>query len=420
MTMVFCPLAGYAFAKYTFPGKNALFGAVMLTLMLPTLVLIIPLLLEMSSLGWVNTYQALILPGSVDAFSIFWMRQVIAAIPDELLDAGAGRRRERVRDLRPGRHPGDPARPGRARRADHHEHLQRLRLAGRRRQRHRAPDRSRWCCRRSRRTSPATASAPTSPPSRVSCSPPAASPRCPAADDLHPAADATSSTASSPAASRADRAHLSRIDRSTLPMTPRTGISRAPHFDRSHTWSSLNGEWDFEPTPTGRGRRSSCRSPGRPGVRRRGPLAAGGLVPPPGHRPRRLGGARIVLHFGAVHHEATVWSTTSRSARHVGGYTPFEFGHHRRAARRARRSSWCGSTRRPTSGRSRTASSAASRATTTTASRFTPSSGIWQSVWLEARPAVPPAASDAAPGRRAGRHRRRGTRRAARRRRARG
>ncbi|MEV0347802.1 carbohydrate ABC transporter permease [Nonomuraea sp. NPDC050680] len=88
MTMVFCPLAGYAFAKYTFPGKNALFGVVMLTLMLPTLVLIIPLLLEMSSLGWVNTYQALILPGSVDAFSIFWMRQVIAAIPDELLDAG--------------------------------------------------------------------------------------------------------------------------------------------------------------------------------------------------------------------------------------------------------------------------------------------------------------------------------------------
>ncbi|MFI7448854.1 carbohydrate ABC transporter permease [Nonomuraea sp. NPDC049714] len=88
MTMFFCPLAGYAFAKYTFPGKNALFGVVLLTLMLPTLVLIIPLLLEMSALGWVNTYQALILPGSIDAFSIFWMRQTIAAIPDELIDAG--------------------------------------------------------------------------------------------------------------------------------------------------------------------------------------------------------------------------------------------------------------------------------------------------------------------------------------------
>jgi ABC-type glycerol-3-phosphate transport system permease component len=88
MTMFFCPLAGYAFAKYDFPGKNLLFGVVLLTLMLPTLVLIIPLLLEMSALGWVNTYQALILPGSIDAFSIFWMRQTIAAIPNELIDAG--------------------------------------------------------------------------------------------------------------------------------------------------------------------------------------------------------------------------------------------------------------------------------------------------------------------------------------------
>ncbi|GAA4915078.1 ABC-type glycerol-3-phosphate transport system permease component [Nonomuraea thailandensis] len=88
MTMVFCPLAGYAFAKYDFPFKNLLFGVVLLTLMLPTLVLIIPLLLEMSALRWVNTYQALILPGSVDAFSIFWMRQTIAAIPNELIDAG--------------------------------------------------------------------------------------------------------------------------------------------------------------------------------------------------------------------------------------------------------------------------------------------------------------------------------------------
>ncbi|MFE6422659.1 carbohydrate ABC transporter permease [Streptomyces enissocaesilis] len=88
LTMCLCPLAGYAFAKYRFPGRNLLFGILMLTLMLPTLVLIIPLLLQMSQLGWVNTYQALILPGSIDAFSIFWMRQTIAAVPDELLDAG--------------------------------------------------------------------------------------------------------------------------------------------------------------------------------------------------------------------------------------------------------------------------------------------------------------------------------------------
>lgn len=87
ITMFFAPLAAYAFAKYSFVGKNVVFGTVLITLMLPTIVLIIPLLLEMKQLGWVNTYQALVLPGSVDAFAIFWMRQVIAAVPDELLDA---------------------------------------------------------------------------------------------------------------------------------------------------------------------------------------------------------------------------------------------------------------------------------------------------------------------------------------------
>ncbi len=87
ITLFFAPLAAYAFAKYTFVGKNLLFGTVLITLMLPTIVLIIPLLLEMKELGWINTYQALILPGAVDAFAIFWMRQVIAAVPDELLDA---------------------------------------------------------------------------------------------------------------------------------------------------------------------------------------------------------------------------------------------------------------------------------------------------------------------------------------------
>ncbi|GAA1692317.1 carbohydrate ABC transporter permease [Glycomyces endophyticus] len=86
-TMFFAPLAAFAFAKYQWAGKHLVFGAVLITLMLPTIVLIIPLLLEMKELGWVNTYQALILPGAVDAFAIFWMRQVISAVPDELLDA---------------------------------------------------------------------------------------------------------------------------------------------------------------------------------------------------------------------------------------------------------------------------------------------------------------------------------------------
>jgi multiple sugar transport system permease protein len=94
LTMVFCPLAGFAFAKYEFAGKELIFSLVLLTLTVPVLVLIIPLLLEMKALGWLNSYQALILPGAVDAFAIFWMRQTISSVPNELLDAaridGAG------------------------------------------------------------------------------------------------------------------------------------------------------------------------------------------------------------------------------------------------------------------------------------------------------------------------------------------
>lgn len=88
LTIVFCPLAGFAFAKFRFRGRNALFTLVLATMMLPPVVMLIPLLLQMGRLGWVNTYQALILPGAINAFYIFWMRQQIAEVPDELLDAG--------------------------------------------------------------------------------------------------------------------------------------------------------------------------------------------------------------------------------------------------------------------------------------------------------------------------------------------
>lgn len=88
LTLFFAPLAGFAFAKFRFRGRDFLFGALLSTLMLPVIVLLIPLLLEMGKLNWVNTYQGLALPGAIDAFSIFWMRQVISTVPDDLLDAG--------------------------------------------------------------------------------------------------------------------------------------------------------------------------------------------------------------------------------------------------------------------------------------------------------------------------------------------
>ncbi|MEV4293223.1 carbohydrate ABC transporter permease [Microbispora rosea] len=85
---VLCALAGFAFAKMRFRGRNALFLFVVLTMTVPTQLAIVPQYMIISSLGWVDTLQALIVPGLANAFGIFWMRQHIAsAISDEILQA---------------------------------------------------------------------------------------------------------------------------------------------------------------------------------------------------------------------------------------------------------------------------------------------------------------------------------------------
>ena len=92
LILVFSSLAGFAFAKYPFPGRNALFIVLLATIMLPPQVIYIPLLIMMTKLKWVNTYQALVLPRLLQgfglAFTIFLMRQYIAYVPDEILDSG--------------------------------------------------------------------------------------------------------------------------------------------------------------------------------------------------------------------------------------------------------------------------------------------------------------------------------------------
>lgn len=88
INLFFCPLAGFAFAKMRFRGREALFNFMLATLMLPPIVMLIPLLLEMGALGWVDSYQALIFPGAIAGFYIFLMRAQISDVPDELLDAG--------------------------------------------------------------------------------------------------------------------------------------------------------------------------------------------------------------------------------------------------------------------------------------------------------------------------------------------
>ncbi|TDD72600.1 carbohydrate ABC transporter permease [Jiangella aurantiaca] len=85
--LVFDPLVGYVFAKFRFPLRNTLFVALLATLMIPLFVRMIPLYVMMSNLGWLNSYQALIVPFLMDAFGIFLMRQFIQPIPDDLIQA---------------------------------------------------------------------------------------------------------------------------------------------------------------------------------------------------------------------------------------------------------------------------------------------------------------------------------------------
>jgi cellobiose transport system permease protein len=84
----FSALAGFAFAKLRFPGRNALFLLVIATMLVPVQLGVIPLYIEMVHLGWVNHLQAVIAPNLVTAFGVFLMRQYIAgSVPDELIDA---------------------------------------------------------------------------------------------------------------------------------------------------------------------------------------------------------------------------------------------------------------------------------------------------------------------------------------------
>ena len=80
-------LAGYVFAKFKFPGRDLLFTLLLGTLMVPFPVVLIPIYLIVNNLHLLNTLFALIVPSTVSAFGIFLMRQFIAAIPDDLIDA---------------------------------------------------------------------------------------------------------------------------------------------------------------------------------------------------------------------------------------------------------------------------------------------------------------------------------------------
>ena len=89
-----CAMAGYAFARIKFPGREIVFYAYLATLMIPQQVTLVPLFVIMTWLHWGNTYQALILPSSFGAFGTFLLRQFYLRLPREVEEAafmdGAG------------------------------------------------------------------------------------------------------------------------------------------------------------------------------------------------------------------------------------------------------------------------------------------------------------------------------------------
>jgi multiple sugar transport system permease protein len=84
LNVLFNSMAGYALARLTFPGKKSVFILVLVVLMIPGQVTLIPNYLILRDLGWLNSYQGMIVPGMVNATFIFMMRQFFINFPKEL------------------------------------------------------------------------------------------------------------------------------------------------------------------------------------------------------------------------------------------------------------------------------------------------------------------------------------------------
>ena len=94
LRLFFCALGGYGFAKFKFPGQGVLFAFLLGTMVIPNVVTLVPVYIIMRDLKWIDTFWPLIIPGAANAFGIFFMRQYIMSVSNELMDAaridGAG------------------------------------------------------------------------------------------------------------------------------------------------------------------------------------------------------------------------------------------------------------------------------------------------------------------------------------------
>lgn len=85
--LLLCSMAAFAFATMRFPLKNVLFMTMLSVMMLPHQLALVPTFLLMKHLGWLNSYQALIVPGLASAFGVFLLRQFFMSIPMEIGEA---------------------------------------------------------------------------------------------------------------------------------------------------------------------------------------------------------------------------------------------------------------------------------------------------------------------------------------------
>jgi len=87
VSLFFNSLAGYAFAKYRFPGKEKLFTLLLATMMIPGQVTMLPVFLILKNMGLLNTYLGLIIPAAGGVFGVFLMKQFMLSIPNELIES---------------------------------------------------------------------------------------------------------------------------------------------------------------------------------------------------------------------------------------------------------------------------------------------------------------------------------------------
>ncbi|HJV69898.1 carbohydrate ABC transporter permease [Ideonella sp.] len=94
LSLLAASFVAFVLTKRPFPGSRLLFNLLLISMMVPWEVTIVPNFVTVARLGWVNTYAALLVPGLAKAFIVFYFRQIITSIPEELIDAatmdGAG------------------------------------------------------------------------------------------------------------------------------------------------------------------------------------------------------------------------------------------------------------------------------------------------------------------------------------------